>query len=233
MTIPSDPSGSPRAGAGPVDERRALRLFLRRWLANPLRVGAVAPSAPALARRMAREARIRPGEAVVELGAGTGAVTRALIAAGVPEDRLILVERDRHMCAFLKEKFPGATVVRGDAARLDRLVPERWRGRVSTVVSGLPLVNLPRRECDAIVHAAFAVLAPDGRFVQYTYSPFSPLRRGRLGLEGRKVGFAGVNLPPATVWRYTRPASATSASGISANRAMTASAPSAETGPGA
>lgn len=185
------------------DAQAELGLFWRRVITDPLRMGAIAPSAPCLARRMARQARVRPGEAVVELGAGTGAVTRALIAGGVPEDRLILVERDRHLHAYLEERFPGATVIHGDAARLNSLLPEPWRGRVSTVVSGLPLVNFSRRDCDAIVHAAFAVLAPEGRFVQYTYSPFSPLRRERLGIEGRKVAFAAFNLPPATIWCYT------------------------------
>lgn len=193
----------PKRSDDDYDAQAALGLFWRRVITDPLRIGAIVPSAPGLARRMAREARVRPGEAVVELGPGTGAVTRALVAGGVPEERLILVERDRHLHAFLAERFPRAMVIRGDAARLDTLVPERWRGRVSTVISGLPLVNFSRRECDAIVHAAFAVLAPDGRLVQYTYSPFSPLRRERLGIEGRKVAFAAFNLPPATVWRYT------------------------------
>lgn len=214
----------PEKPAESYDPQAALGLFWRRAISDPLRIGAIAPSGPSLARRMAREARIRPGEAVVELGAGTGAVTRALIASGVPEDRLILIERDRHLHAFLAENFPRAMVIRGDAAKLDSLVPEPWRGRVSTVISCLPLVNLPRRECDAIVHAAFTVLAPEGRFVQFTYSPFSPLRRERRGLEGRKVAFAPFNLPPATIWRYT--------AGGDGGNARPRSAESAATAPG-
>jgi len=182
-----------------------VAFFLKRWLANPLRIGAIAPSAPALARRMARQTRVRDGEVVVELGPGTGAVTRALIAAGVPEERLILIERDPEMHAFLAQRFPGAHLILGDAAALDRALPPEWIGRVSTVVSSLPLVSLPNRVRDDIVRAAFTVLSPEGSFVQYTYGPFSPLPRKELGLHGRKVAFAGINLPPASVWRYTRP----------------------------
>jgi phosphatidylethanolamine/phosphatidyl-N-methylethanolamine N-methyltransferase len=186
----------------------ALGLFLRRWLANPTKIGAVAPSAPALTRRMARETHVADDSAVIELGAGTGAVTRALLAGGVPKERLLLVERDGDLAQFLRESFPGVTVIKGDAAELVQLLPECWRGRVSTVVSSLPLMSFPKAVRHAIAEAAFGVLSPGGRFVQYTYGPFSPLPAAALGLEGRRVGFAGVNLPPATVWRYTRVAKA-------------------------
>ena len=193
------------------DDDGAFGLFLRRWFANPLSIGAIAPSAPALARRMAREVRWRDGEVVVELGPGTGAVTRALLEAGIPEDRLVLVERDRQLHAYLARRFPRALLIRGDARRLARRLPLELHGHVSAVVSSLPLVSLPRRARDEIVNGAFAVLAPGGRFVQYTYGLFSPLPRKELGLDGHKVGFAGINLPPASIWRYTRPLASPSA----------------------
>jgi phosphatidylethanolamine/phosphatidyl-N-methylethanolamine N-methyltransferase len=183
-----------------------IAFFLRRWLANPRRVGAIMPSAPALTRRMAREVRLHnDDDVVVELGPGTGAVTRALIQVGVPEGRLVLVERDPKMCAFLRRRFPLARLIQGDAGRLEEVLPARWHGRVSTVVSSLPLVSLPRGLRDDIVNGAFRVMSDRGRFVQYTYGLFSPLPRKHLNLVGRKVAFAGVNLPPASVWRYRRP----------------------------
>jgi phosphatidylethanolamine/phosphatidyl-N-methylethanolamine N-methyltransferase len=196
--------------ASPSRENETV-LFLRRWLANPLKVGAIMPSAPALARRMARETLVRDGEVVVELGPGTGAVTRALLTSGVPEDRLVLVERDSFMHAYLARRFPNAILIHGDARRLERILPESCHGKVSTVVSSLPLVSLPNRVRDDIVKSAFAMLAPGGRFVQYTYGMFSPLPRKELGIAGRKVAFAGINLPPASIWRYTRLADAAAA----------------------
>lgn len=180
--------------------------FLRRWLENPRRVGSIMPSGPALTRRIAREVCLRNADdVVVELGPGTGAVTRALICAGVPEDRLILVERDPKMCGFLRHRFPSAQLIQGDAGCLEEVLPARWHGRVGTVVSSLPLVSLPRGLRDDIVNGAFRVMSDRGRFVQYTYGLFSPLPRKHLNLVGRKVAFAGVNLPPASVWRYQRP----------------------------
>jgi phosphatidylethanolamine/phosphatidyl-N-methylethanolamine N-methyltransferase len=182
-----------------------LALFVRRWLANPFKIGAIVPSAPALARRMARQTEYKDGEVVVELGPGTGAVTRALLKAGVAEEHLVLVERDQHMYDFLKTRFPQATLILGDARQLDQILPPCWVGKVSTVVSSLPLMGLPGSVRDDIVNAAFTVMSEGGHFVQYTYGLFSPIPRKQLGLVGKKVAFAGVNLPPASVWRYNRP----------------------------
>ena len=190
----------------PRHRRTELALFLRRWLAHPLRIGAIAPSAPALARAMAEAARteLTDGNLVVELGPGTGSVTRALVAAGVPEERLVLVERDRHLHAWLEGQFPTANVLLSDARQLDEILPAGQAGRVSTVVSSLPLNSLPRSERDEIVRAAFRVLSDDGSLVQYTYGVPSPLPCEALGLTGRRVAFAAANLPPATVWRFSR-----------------------------
>lgn len=181
----------------------SLGLFLRRWISDPRGIGAVVPSSPALTRRMAREVVLREGEAVVELGPGTGTVTEALLKAGIPEDRLILIELDPEMHVFLAARFPDALVLQGDAADLDRLIPPRWRGRVSTVVSSLPLLSIPLKVRRRIADAVFRVLAPGGRLVQFTYSPFSPLRNAVPELRSKRTGFAAFNLPPATVWRYT------------------------------
>ena len=206
----SHPATPPRtAGAGfPVARRRRteLALFLRRWLAHPLHIGAIAPSAPALARAMARAAQadVADGSLVVELGPGTGSVTRALLAAGVPEERLVLVERDRHLHAWLEGQFPRANVLLSDARQLEEILPAGQVGRVSTVVSSLPLNSLPRSERDASVRAAFRVLSDGGSLVQYSYGVPSPLPCEALGLTGRRFAFTAANLPPATVWRYSR-----------------------------
>ncbi len=181
----------------------ALGLFWRRLVSNPRGIGAVVPSAPALSRRMAREVLLRDGEAVVELGPGTGAVTQALIKAGVPEERLILVERDREMHGYLVDRFPGALVLHGDAAELGQVLPQTWKGRVSTVISSLPLLGLPVAHRARIADAVFDTLAEGGRMVQYTYLPFCPLRRAVPGLKSKRAGFVALNIPPATIWRYT------------------------------
>jgi len=82
-------------------------LFFRRWLANPLQMGSVVPSSPALCRRIAALVTQGPGEAVLELGAGTGVVSRALLDAGVPPERLLVLEIVPDMAEHLGRTLPG------------------------------------------------------------------------------------------------------------------------------
>jgi len=118
-------------------------LFFRRWLANPLQMGSVVPSSPTLCRRIAALVTRGPDEAVLELGAGTGVVSRALLDSGVPPERLLALEIVPDMTEHLCRALPGAGVLCGDAFDLGRVVPRRWHGRIGTVICGIPLVLLP------------------------------------------------------------------------------------------
>lgn len=179
-------------------------LFLRRWLAHPLKVGAVLPSSPWLGRLVARNVSIGPDEYVVEVGAGTGTVTKSLLAAGVPRERLFVVEIDSDLCAFLRREVPDAQVIHGDAARLPALLPSEIVGKVRTVISGIPMVALPLDVQRKLTDAWFDLMPPDGRVLQYTYSLVSPLPEAKLGIRGRRVGIVVRNVPPAWVWSYER-----------------------------
>lgn len=176
--------------------------FFRSWVADPRRVAAVAPSGPALARLITRE--IHPAQGpVLELGAGTGAFTRAILDRGVSEADLTLVEYGSGFAEVLRHRFPRATVLEIDAARLGRngAVPE---GRFGAVVSGLPLLAMSERKTLAILRSAFRCLGPAGCFYQFTYGyrcPVSARVLDRLGLEATRVGVAFNNLPPASVYR--------------------------------
>jgi phosphatidylethanolamine/phosphatidyl-N-methylethanolamine N-methyltransferase len=179
-------------------------VFLRSMLDNPLRVGAVAPSSGALARLIARHVRLRSGEAILEVGAGTGSVTTALLEIGVPRDALTVIELDPRLHAYLQNRFPGVTVLRGNAADARELLPPHRVGRISTVVSSLPLWPMKFATQAAIVGAVFDVLAPGGAMLQYTYAPGKPVPASRLGLKAECAGRIWWNLPPASVWRLTR-----------------------------
>ncbi len=179
-------------------------VFLRSMMRNPAQIGAVLPSSTALAKLMCRSVTFRTGEAIVEVGAGTGAVTRALLDLGVPRDRLFVIELNPGMHKYLQNRFPGVTVLLGDAAAAPELLPSQWRGKVSTVVSSLPLRPMAFATQRAIVEAALAVMAPDGVLVQYTYPAGCPLPAARLGLVGERVGRIFLNVPPAAVWRFRR-----------------------------
>jgi phosphatidylethanolamine/phosphatidyl-N-methylethanolamine N-methyltransferase len=179
--------------------------FLRAWLADPLRVAAVAPSSPALAEVITAE--ITPESApVIELGPGTGVFTRALLARGVPEEKLALVERNAEFARLLELRFPFARVLRLDAARLGQVDP--FGGvQAGAVVSGLPFLATPPRKILATLVAAFRHLRPDGAFYQFTYGLRCPVRRvvlDRLDLQATRVGRTLANVPPAAVYRIDR-----------------------------
>ncbi len=185
-------------------ERKAgsnAALFFRRWLANPLQIGSVVPSSPSLCRRIAALTTRGPDEAVLELGAGTGVVSRALLDAGVPPERLKVVEIVPDMAEHLRGALPGVEVLCGDAFELGRVLPQHWHGRIGTAICGIPLVLLPIAEQRRFVDAVEAV-APGRGFLLYTYCITSPLPYRKLGLAARREAWTPWNLPPASVWRY-------------------------------
>lgn len=181
--------------------------FFRLWLRRPSGIGAVLPSGTPLARAMAEEIDLGAPGVVVELGGGTGNVTRAILEAGVPRRDLIVVEREPTLCALIADRFPGVGVIRADARDLSQLPGVLEDRPVKSVVSGLPLLSMDRDDCRRILAGAFDLLAPYGIFLQFTYSPISPIARrtyGPLGLRAERVDWVLRNVPPATVWRYRR-----------------------------
>ena len=181
---------------------RETLYFIGSLIRNPVRIGAVAPSSRSLARMMSDSVELNADGVVVEIGAGTGVVTQALLDAGVPRDQLYVVELDERMHAYLTERFPGVTVLHGDAAKVHELIPSNLLGKVTTVVSSLPVRAMPFGVQQAILKSSFDVLRPGGIFIQYTYPPRCPLPANELGLAGEKLGRIWLNLPPAAVWRF-------------------------------
>lgn len=177
-------------------------LFLRRWAANPLEMGSIIPSSPALGRRVAAAAaRIAAGGTVVELGAGTGAITRALLAGGIAPARLTVVEIVPEMADVLAAAYPGVRVIQGDAWALSSLLGHDLAGRAGAVVCGIPLVLLPRARQAALI-AEIEAVAPGRGFLHYSYCATSPLPRAALGLAGERLAWTPLNFPPASVWHY-------------------------------
>lgn len=179
-------------------------VFFRSWLRDPFNVASVAPSSRSLAKLMA--SGVHAGACVVELGAGTGTLTTALIDSGVRQEDLFLVEQHADFAAVLRTRFPGANVIEADAASLTQRLGA-LRGRVDYVVSGLPILWFNRDKKAAILSEAFELLKPGGRFQQFTYlgrPPVGTKLLAELGLRATLLGIAPMNLPPAFVYRFVR-----------------------------
>jgi phospholipid N-methyltransferase len=147
---------------------------------------------------------------VIELGGGTGVLTRAVLAHGIAPPDLLVLELNEELHQHLHNEFPGVVAVCGDAMHL-REIAERTgftgAGRADAIVSGLGLLTMPPISQQLILSAAFDCLMPEGRFVQFTYGPANPVNRevlDALELTTRRASFTWWNVPPATVYVYQR-----------------------------
>ena len=183
--------------------------LFRQWLRNPLRIAAIAPSSRELAAAMIAE--LPPGtNRVIELGGGTGALTRALLAKGIRGNGLLVIELEEELHEHLRRRFPAVRVALGDARDL-QAIGQRCgflaEGPADAIISGLGLLAMPLDTQRAILSEAFACLRPGGRFIQFTYGPQAPVDdevARSLGLNARRGDFILRNMPPATVYVYER-----------------------------
>lgn len=171
-------------------------LLILSLLQRPASTGTLIPSSRYLADTMARQAL--GAELVVELGAGTGPVTQALVAA-CPNTPIVVVEMQARLAHHLRQQFP-ALDVRQDTAEsvLDSLTDAPPR---TTLVSSLPFRSLPSgvaRDTRASI-GGFLLADPARKLVQFTYQPRAPFRPP-AGLKWHFVGSVWRNAPPAGVW---------------------------------
>jgi phospholipid N-methyltransferase len=176
--------------------------FVAALARRPHAVASVMPSGEALARLITSEVPQGRGR-VLELGPGTGVFTRALLGRGVRESDLTLVERDPNLAALLRGKFPQASIVTGDVARLNWF-SDLGPGVYRSTVSGLPLLSMTDPAVRSILAGVFQRMLPGASLFQFTYGPACPIRPLlliELGLVARRIGWTIRNMPPASVYR--------------------------------
>jgi phospholipid N-methyltransferase len=180
--------------------------FFRSWLKDPLNVASIVPSGVMLARQMAKG--IDRHSRVLELGAGTGTLTQAILARGVEPANLYLVERHPDFADILRHRFPNAPVLETDADAIAARHPELV-GTFDFVISGLPILWFERDKKRRTLESAFAMLRPAGCVHQFTYLGPPPVGRGmmrELGIHAHLLSLAPLNFPPAYVYRFMRAA---------------------------
>lgn len=181
-------------------------VFIQEWLANPQGVGAVAPSSRQLAVAMAQWLPENPDSYVLELGPGTGVVTESLLARGLRQDRLVAIEQNSKMAHLLREKFPQAQIITGDAWKMDDLLRRRREPieKVGAVISSLPLLNFPPEDAERLGDKIRSILEPDGKWVQFTYRIHKKHPRGTSSFQLHSTKIVWFNLPPARVSAFSK-----------------------------
>jgi phosphatidylethanolamine/phosphatidyl-N-methylethanolamine N-methyltransferase len=187
------------------------KLFFRQCLKSPIQLGAFVPTSLKLASVAASQLNITEKTTIVEIGARTGRLTRAILARGANIDRLAVVESDQTMSDFLKASLRDLyqlktqpKIIRGNSEELAKLIPNSWIGKVDYVISTIPLTYMEDAIRERIIQSALDVLNPEtGSIFHVSYSPVSPIRFMEGELLQKRVVSLWKNIPPGFVWRFT------------------------------
>ena len=180
-------------------------MVLKELALNPRDMGSLCPSSAVLAKEMARAvpARVRANDVFIEIGAGTGPVTAALLQRGIPSDRLIVIEKSPVMAESLVARFPQVNVSCRGAESMSECL--NGSERVRAIVSSLPFRSLPRKVSLSIMREIERVLAPGGLFIQFTYAIAGEMHFIPLGFKKLRSSIILRNIPPAKVEVYMKP----------------------------
>jgi phosphatidylethanolamine/phosphatidyl-N-methylethanolamine N-methyltransferase len=182
--------------------------FFRGWIDKPKAVGAIIPTSSVAARRMASVIDPESGNLVLELGPGTGAITRAILERGVKPENLVSVEYSRDFVERLTADFPGVNFVHGSAFDLETVIAP-WKGRAfDSVVSAIPMLNFPIDQRVDLMNRLLELIPVGRPVVQITYGPLAPVPAGRGTYSLERFDFIMRNIPPAHLWVYRRAARA-------------------------
>ena len=181
-------------------------LFLQEWLNSPRCIASVVPSSKRLSLAMARWVPLNVPGYVVELGPGTGAVTKVLVEHGVPEHRLVAVERTPVLADLLTQRFRAAQIITGDALDLSRLLRRHLKSDlpVIAVVSSLPLRHFSDKDARSLSQQIFDALPAGGCWMQYSYHLGQERPAGTAAFRVIHSDVVWLNIPPARVTVYQK-----------------------------
>jgi phospholipid N-methyltransferase len=207
-------TANPLAGAlGRVRLQERIRFFYE-FARDPRSTGAIGPSSPELAEAMVRDMGLERADLVVELGAGTGAFTTAIVDELAPEARFMAIELNPRLAGSLEERFggEGVDIVCGSAEELCAHLDPDEVGGVDAIISSLPWVCFNPALQRSILREVRSALRPGGRFCTFAYAHAAWLPSGvKFRRELRSVfpeceilPIVWRNLPPAFIYRCER-----------------------------
>ena len=186
----------------------SYKLWLKTYLKHPLQLGALFPSSSVLGSLMVSHISPNSNGHILELGSGTGSVTRALIRIGIPQENLVLVEKSLAFTILLKDLFPRAKVICGDAKDAAKLLDALGIEEVDQIISAIPLNAIGSTLSHIICNGGFEILKSGGSFVQVSYLPKCSIPKTVIAAHSAEKIYCGMtvrNFPPGFVWRAEKP----------------------------
>lgn len=182
---------------------RNLRFF-KGLVSQPKSVGAIVPTSIYMARRMASVANPASNLPILELGPGTGVVTKALLRRGIEPQNIVAVEYSPEFCKHLAYELPDIQLIQGDAFQLNETLGALKTQHFDCVISGIPLLNFPLEKRIALLEDVLNRI-PRGRpMLQFSYGLASPVPVGLGHYSVTRFGWEIRNIPPAQMWMYRR-----------------------------
>lgn len=181
--------------------------FIANWAKSPRLMGAVSPSSRYLSRAMVAQIDLSKNGDIVEIGAGTGAVTKELIKIIPANKKNIVIEFNNKFFNILCHKFPNINIINDDAQNLTNILEQNQVNEVNAIVSSLPLLSLPIKVRNKAVAEMVQAIGDNGRIIQFTYGLKSPIPKELMelhNLAGECRKSIIINLPPAKVWVYQK-----------------------------
>jgi phosphatidylethanolamine/phosphatidyl-N-methylethanolamine N-methyltransferase len=179
--------------------------FFKGWIDKPRAVGSIIPTSSVTARKMATVVNPDSGLPVLELGPGTGVITKAILETGLAPSNLWCIEYSQDFVEHLRRDYPGVNIVQGDAFNLDETLGDQRDMTFDSIVSGVPLLNFPVPQRVAYVEDLLDRIPVGRPIVQLTYGPKSPVPPGMGNYTVEHFDFIIRNLPPTQLWIYRRP----------------------------
>jgi phosphatidylethanolamine/phosphatidyl-N-methylethanolamine N-methyltransferase len=178
--------------------------FIKGMMSTPKTVGAIMPTSSRMAARMASIIDTGSGLPVLELGPGTGVITKAILDKGVAPKDLVSVEYSGEFVRHLRGKYPGVNFINGDAFSLAETLADYNGQKFDCVISGIPLLNFPMHMRVKLIEDLLK-LVPVGRpIVQFSYGPVSPIVARPDSYQIKHFDFIVRNIPPAQIWHYRK-----------------------------
>jgi phospholipid N-methyltransferase len=180
-------------------------VFLQEFLKHPQQVASIIPSSRYLERRIIEVAGIRSARMVVELGAGTGGTTRAMLREMPLSSRLLVIEINARFCTLLNKIQDQRLIVhRGNAQALRQAITLHGLPAPDVIVSGIPFSTMSPAAGTQILQAVTSALDPGGRFVAYQVSSqIDDLASPLFGPA--QVEMELFNIPPMRLYRWDKP----------------------------